>query len=162
MAHSPASIANFFINKAKEEGIELTALKLQKLVYYAAGYYSGYTHKPLLNCSIEAWDYGPVVPQLYREFKEFGGSPITRFAPEHPFTDDPAPIPTNDKEAMGIAEFVWQNYKNYSALALSEMTHQSGSPWQKARDARPGVRDADVDEKLLAEHFGQFIKKKAV
>lgn len=161
MPHSPRSIANFFLNKAKEEGVELTALKLQKLVYYAAGYYSAYTGSPLMNCSIEAWEYGPVVPQLYHEFKEFGGKPITRLAAEHDFTDEAAPIPTNDKTAMSVAEFVWENYKKYSALQLSEMTHRPNSPWTKARDARPGVRDADIDEKLLMDHFAQFVKKSA-
>jgi uncharacterized phage-associated protein len=161
MAHSPRSIANIFLNKAKEEGVELTALKLQKLVYYAAGYYSAATNEPLMNCSIEAWEYGPVVPQLYHEFKEFGGKPITRFASEHDFTDDPAPLPLNDKNAMQVADFVWNNYKKYSALQLSEMTHRPNSPWHKVRSSRPGVRDADIDEGLLAEHFRQFVKKSA-
>jgi uncharacterized phage-associated protein len=161
MPHDPKAIANAFLNRAKEEGAELRPLQMQKLVYYAAGYHIAAYGKSLLNCSIEAWDYGPVIPELYREFREFGSQPITRLATANDFDSTPVAIPTSDHNAMKIIEFVWNTYKNYTGLQLSDMTHAEGTPWSKVREERPGVKNADIDEEKLRDYFSGFVKKKA-
>ena len=162
MPYSAASIANAFLNLAWQEKAVITQLKLQKLVYYAAGYYSAAYNESLLDCSIEAWQHGPVVPSLYREFRNFGHEPITRFATV--LDDDwdviDAPIPSNDDRVMRVVNFVWRTYGGYSALELSEMTHAEGTPWFLVRRERPGVKDADIDEKQLRGYFSQYVKKK--
>lgn len=160
MAYSPKAIANAFINRAREEGAELQPLKLQKLVYYAAGYYLGAYDAPLLNCSIEAWDYGPVVPELYREFREFGGQPITRFATENDFDLTPVPIPTGNGQVMNVVNYVWETYKNFTGLQLSDMTHADETPWNRVRKERPGIKNADIDEKALKDYFRPLVKSK--
>ena len=48
-------------------------LKLQKLLYYSqAVHLVMRDKKPLFGEAIEAWDYGPVVPPVYREYKHHG------------------------------------------------------------------------------------------
>ena len=48
-------------------------LKLQKLLYYSQGVHLVLNDRvPLFMEPIEAWDYGPVVPPVYREYKGRG------------------------------------------------------------------------------------------
>ncbi len=85
--YSPKSIANYFIDLAKVSGDKLTPMKLQKLVYYAMGWFAGYTGKPLVDEAVEAWQYGPVFSSLYHEFKQFGSGPIDGKATEYDVTE---------------------------------------------------------------------------
>lgn len=51
----------------------LTPMKLQKLCYYAQGIYMATQDgEPLFEEDFEAWTYGPVIPALYDEYKEYG------------------------------------------------------------------------------------------
>lgn len=163
MPYSSKAIANAFLNKAAEEGASIEPLKLQKLIYYASGYYLAAYHEALIDCSIEAWDYGPVVPEVYREFRDFGSKPITRRATEFDWTteeEEEVAIPT-DARVRKVIDFVWKTYGKYSGLQLSDMTHADNSPWDKVRKERPGIRNADIPEDTLKEHFAKFIKKRA-
>src|SRR5580698_6281331 len=80
--YSPSAVANFYLKKAKHECMPLTQMKLHKLIYFAHGWGMGITHKPLLNETVQAWQFGPVVPSVYREFVEYGSRPIDRLATE--------------------------------------------------------------------------------
>nr|WP_256351506.1 type II toxin-antitoxin system antitoxin SocA domain-containing protein [Pseudomonas gingeri] len=53
-------------------------MKQQKLVYYSHGWHAGYTDQPLINEAVETWQYGPVIPSLYHEFKRFGSGEIVK------------------------------------------------------------------------------------
>ena len=50
----------------------MTNLRLQKLLYFAQGWHLARFGRPLFDASIEAWPYGPVVPEVYRAYKEYG------------------------------------------------------------------------------------------
>ena len=80
MPFSAKAVANVFLELADAAKQTLTPMKLQKLVYYAHGWYLGLTGRPLLDELIQAWSFGPVVRSLYNEFKEFGADPITHKA----------------------------------------------------------------------------------
>lgn len=70
-ANTPQHVANFFLDKAEEEGIRITQLKLMKLIYLAYGWYKAITHKKLFEEPIQAWRHGPVIESIYHEFKHF-------------------------------------------------------------------------------------------
>src|SRR5882762_236012 len=96
MAYDPKSIANVFLALAEAEGKHLTPLQLIKLVYIAHGWYLALTQKPLISEQAEAWQYGPVIPSLYQEFKGFGNSFIKRRAGELSFDTPPSLPPDGD------------------------------------------------------------------
>ena len=135
--HSSIAIANYFLKIAKDEGAELTHMKVQKLVYIAYGWHFPYFDKPMLSETVEAWRWGPVFPVLYAEFKHYGGQPITK----------PGMVPMNDageeeevteEDLQAFLLAVWDNYASYSPLELSALTHQDGTPWQQTIQQNPG------------------------
>ena len=88
--YNAADIAEYFLWKAHEEGQELLSnMKLQKLLYYAQGLHLALGFGPLFDDEIQAWTYGPVVADVYHEYKEYGSggiSPTEDFDPD--FIDD--------------------------------------------------------------------------
>ena len=100
MPYHVNSVANAIIQKARANGENLTPLKLQKLLYYVCGYYAAAYEQPLIDHTFEAWDYGPVVPALYREFKGYGNRSITGLATDIDWESGamiPTPPPDGDK-----------------------------------------------------------------
>lgn len=71
-------IANYIVwyacNKYPE--IPLTHLKLQKIIYYFSVVYSRQKNSLPFEESIRKWQYGPVVPSVYEEFKVYGANAI--------------------------------------------------------------------------------------
>jgi len=66
MPYQTKALANAVLNKALENGEKLRPLKLQKLMYFVCGYYQARMGEPLIDSTIEAWDYGPVIPEIIK------------------------------------------------------------------------------------------------
>ena len=63
----------------QHSGWSLSNLALQKLLYIAQMLYMGeHDGAPLVQGHFEAWEYGPVHPELYHAVKTFGARPITK------------------------------------------------------------------------------------
>lgn len=156
MLYCPKSIANYFIDLANANGELLSPMKLQKLVYYAVGWFAGHTGKPLVDEAVEAWQYGPVFPSLYHEFKGFGSGAITVKAHEfvEHFSRREVTTPA-DPHVRQFLDNVWTSYGKYTGIALSEMTHASDGPWDRTWRNANGVRNADIPFDLIESHFKQ-------
>lgn len=161
MPYSPKAIANYFIELANAAGEPVTPMKLQKLVYYAHGWHVGFTGQPLINESVEAWQYGPVIPSLYHEFKRFGSSPITVKATDlDPARFDFVEVPTPAEDPIRkFLTSVWNGYGKFTGVKLSQMTHAEGSPWAKTWAAKGGLKSADIPLDLIKQHFEAAIAK---
>jgi uncharacterized phage-associated protein len=128
--HSSIKIANYFLKKAKEDKKDLTPLQLMKLVYLAHGWMLGVYGRHLIKEPIEAWQYGPVIPDLYHKIKKFRSSPV-----EHPIDntifgfDFDKKEPDFDENEKNILGQVYDIYSNWSGIRLSTLTHMPGSPW---------------------------------
>ena len=80
MSYSSKAIANLILDLDRDNGIRIDPMKLQKLVYISHGWNLAIHGKPLISDPIQAWQYGPVIPVLYHEFKNSGRSWITDHA----------------------------------------------------------------------------------
>jgi uncharacterized phage-associated protein len=161
MSYSPKSIANFFIELAASKGESISPMKLQKLVYYAHGWYAGYTKTPLINETIEAWQYGPVISSLYHEFKQFGSNAIKSKATDFDsasFNIIEVQTPAEEPIRKFLTN-VWDSYGKYTAIKLSEMTHAAGSPWEMTWKSSGGVKGVDIPLDMIADHFTVAIEK---
>lgn len=131
MQYSPLAVANTFISRHGAEG-SLDHMKLQKLVYYAYGWWLAYNEQPILDEAPQVWKFGPVFESLYNALRPFGGSTIT--SPVAP-PNASAPIVSEDVPSQWI-DWVWNRYGHLSGLQLSDMTHEIGTPWQIEAQAR--------------------------
>jgi uncharacterized phage-associated protein len=155
MTHSALSIANAFLDVAKAEGKGISPMKLQKLVYYAHGWYLGLFGEPLIDETIEAWKYGPVIQPIYHEFKCFGSSDITCAATVFDVDtfDLIEPRPEGDEDVLALIKTIWHEYGSFSALKLSSMTHISNGPWAKARVGHEEARSVPIPNESIKQYF---------
>lgn len=123
---STLAIANFFIRKSLKEKKPITQIKLQKLIYFAHGFYLALKERPLVGEKIEAWQYGPVVPSVYHKFKKWGNNTIKEVLVEN---GDNLIIHEEDLEFLDL---VWHKFSHYSAAQLVELSHEKDGPWSKA------------------------------
>ncbi len=127
-------------------------MKLQKLVYFAQGFYgalnSGATLFPE---EFEAWKYGPVIPSLYHMFKIYFAGPIPE---SHPFQ---AVMDLTETERE-VVQWVFENLGGFSAVRLSDISHQPGSPWDKVYSGTLAERFIPVA--TMTEYFKKFVKEK--
>lgn len=63
------AVANYLLYIMGEAFDDLTNMKLNKLLYFAQGHYLQRYGKPLFDNAVEAWDHGPVVPEVYTAYK---------------------------------------------------------------------------------------------
>ena len=141
MPYNAVAIANAFLAKPGALGA-LTQMQLQKLTYIADGWNMAINGSPLVTDTAQAWDYGPVFPDLYDHTKFFGGRPIGRLiTPDDDdavrffgrATDHARPYEADlQPEERAVIDHVWKRYGQLSGARLSALTHQEGTPWSKA------------------------------
>lgn len=127
------------------EGI--THLKLQKLLYYAQGVYLAITGNKLFEENIEAWQHGPVVAEVYDEYKVNGRNNITL-----EMNEKNAQIIKNiesNREVSEILNMVYDNFAIYTAWQLREMSHVKNGPWDKAVSGKKNI----IDIKDIKSYF---------
>lgn len=120
---SALNVAKYFLSMASEDsGDTISNLKLQKLLYYAQGYHLAFFDKPLFGEPIKAWQHGPVVPEIYLHFKEYGNGAIPK---------QKANLAGLTKKQLKFLEEIYRVIGQYSAWKLRDMTH-SEPPWKEA------------------------------
>jgi uncharacterized phage-associated protein len=132
-----------FVGDNKErEGI--TNLKLQKMLYFAQAYYLSKIGKPLFSDDIEAWAYGPVVPDVYKKLKSNKSNPII-------CEEDRSAISDDDKENL---KKIWGTFGGYSATKLVDITH-AHTPWKEASLSINKI----ISHKAIKEYYAPLLNK---
>lgn len=140
------NVGNNLLYRAFDENIDITPMKLQKLLYLVYKQYYKTTNCPLFGERFEVWKYGPVVRSVYDEFKYKGANRIDTYAKE---ADGSVLVGNEDssKSFRQALDFVWSRYKNYDGIRLSEMTHKKDTAWYKAaKQKQPFLSDNDILE----------------
>jgi len=127
----------------------MSAMKLQKLVYYSQAWSLVWDDTPLFNENIEAWANGPVVRELYNQHK--GMFQVNKGMLEGYATDNLSPA---ERDTI---DTVLEYYAEKSAQWLSDQTHIE-NPWLSARE---GLLDNERGENIItlesmAEYYGSL------
>lgn len=159
--HDSVAVANFFIQKSLDTGVEVTPMKLLKLVYIAHGWSLGLLNEPLIDEAVEAWTYGPVIPSLYHELKGYGRERVTKLVTNFEWNNlihgfSTPVIPEEDTRTRTLLENVWQAYGiSYSGLYLSAITHKPGTPWSLTPP------NSIIGQDVIKEHYRMLAKAPA-
>lgn len=152
MARDVREIANAILDIAEGFGFKLSNLALNKILFFAHGWHLAVLDRPLVDSVFEAWQFGPVHPQIYRQLKGFGNKAIPkgrRLTSIDLETGIDRPVKANlDKEEYEFCSKLLKFYGKYSASKLVEISHESGAPWDQVwekagRSASPGMTIPD-------------------
>ncbi|OOF53559.1 Panacea domain-containing protein [Rodentibacter trehalosifermentans] len=141
-------VAKYFLSLCNEDSGDLISnLKLQKLVYYAQGFSLAINSRPLFNEKIQAWPHGPVVPDLYEEYKRYGSGALPTVNLDINFDD----FSEEDKELL---DDVYEVYGQFSAWKLRNMTHDE-YPWKSTYQQG---RSNEISHDKLRNYFITLIQ----
>ena len=137
--YSALEVARHIINYANQTRRFISALKLQKVMYFVQAEFLISQGRLCFADDIEAWDFGPVVPAVLHEFLRFGSCfipPVT-----HYFVDDKNAYfgirkvkfsdCTISNEDKSVIDEVVNYFADYSSADLTDLT-QKQKPWTDA------------------------------
>jgi uncharacterized phage-associated protein len=150
MATFACAVANEFLRLAEEDGRALTPLQIIKLVYIAHGWMLALYQRPLITDRIEAWKYGPVIPQLYHDMKAYGAGSVSGRLPDTFSHSKPL-----DAQEKDLIRQVHNIYGRKNGVQLSALTHRDGTPWHITW--RPDAMGVAISNDLIAEHYRRLV-----
>jgi uncharacterized phage-associated protein len=127
---------------------KMTAVKLQKLVYYSQAWSLVWDEKPLFRDRIEAWASGPVVKRLYNAHR--GKYEVRRII------GGDARVIKNSQRAT--IDAILEYYGNRTTQWLVDLTHKE-RPWREARGKLPpGVRSNRlISHEAMSEYYSGLL-----
>lgn len=127
--YTAVDIAVFTVNLCIEEQSPISNLQLQKILYFIQREYMAKKNGVcLFEDDFQAWQYGPVIPEIYRRFSIWGGERITakiNASFREPSSDD-----------RTIIEPVIRRYRERHPWDLVNETHAQGTPWRVTMDLK--------------------------
>ncbi|MGI9952324.1 type II toxin-antitoxin system antitoxin SocA domain-containing protein [Moorellaceae bacterium AZ2] len=131
----------------------MTHKKLQKLCYYAQAWHLALKDERLVDCNFEAWIHGPVCPELYHEYRDYGWNPI----PMEPKVPD-----VIDDETWEFLEMVYEAYGELTGDELEELSH-SEEPWIAARGELQEWQASHnvISEELMKKYYRRVYEANA-
>ena len=154
-------VANTIVKLAAKERKTLSPMQVQKLIYIAHGWHLSLNDSPLVSQPILAWKHGPVVRDVYDEYRIYGSEDITHYyRSRDPETGIPEVSFVRDPVSKEIIESVWNSYKRFSATELWKLTHQNGSPWDRVY--KGGVGEGDIiPNELIALAYKDLARERS-
>lgn len=152
MAHTALQVANKIIAKGNELGKKYTPMQLIKLTYIAHGWMLGLFDRSLFDDKVEAWKFGPVIPELYHSIKAYRNNPIT------------APIPdveeaTFQEDELKVIDYVLKAYADFDGVDLSKITHAKGTPWEQTYPNEPSWHNFTISTPLIQNHYKKLYRE---
>jgi uncharacterized phage-associated protein len=157
MNTNATAVANYFIDLAGNEGIELKQFGLMKRVYATHGFCLAILNQSALDPRfdvVEAWKNGPVIPSVYHSFKHNKNNPIREKSVIAEFTGKDIEFRTlelgDDCGAVKeVAEAVFEKYRGFSDMKMIELLHREGTPWSLCYEEGKNNRIPDMYTKIF-------------
>lgn len=154
--YSATLIADYILTQSDKP---LTMLHVIKLTYISHGWHLAvYSGKPLISDEIEAWRYGPVIPTLYRALRSYGKETIYKLlycgtGLHTKYIDDRKKFMEKRicEQSQQLINRVLGEYGTLTAMELSALTHQKGTPWSDYYVE--GQYFTPIPNKAIREHY---------
>ena len=165
MTHDGRAVANFVLDHVDTSGGAVTPLALQKIVYFCHVWSLIEQRRPLIRHSFEAWEHGPVLQYLYREFKRFGSNPIRGRAQRlnSQFGIIEQVSYAFDHETVELLKRVIGFYGRLPTGDLVMLTHAPGGPWHKvwhhSGSINPGMK---IDNRNIERFYASPARRETM
>jgi uncharacterized phage-associated protein len=147
------SVAKKLVMLSQESNNTLTPMQLIKLVYLCQGWMLGLYGRQLFTDEVEAWQYGPVIRDVYQHVKAYKSGPVD-FDEFSSVSDD---CNFDEDEAL-VIDGVYNQYSHLSGVQLSTLTHQLGTPWSLTWES--SGKNASVSNDLIEHHYKTLMNKR--
>ena len=130
-------IAEYVIKKYNKMKIEITNLHLQSLLFLLQKEFIKKNGKELFSDEISAWNYGPIVENVYYNFCGFGSLPLWIF-------EDFEENEKIDKEIKIFIDDFINKFKNYDYYELHNLSKIPNGAWENAIKRKSYIEEYDI------------------
>lgn len=135
-------VALYFIQLLRDRGKSIHETSLHKLIYFANGLHYALHNKPLLdNFYFEAYQYGPVVPDIQKDFD--------RILQIH---KDNISNCIKEEEKV-ICSYTINAFSELEAVQLSGLTHEADTPWVETRQSAKSYSEMYISPEREQKYF---------
>ncbi|GAO98208.1 hypothetical protein Cva_00856 [Caedimonas varicaedens] len=129
----------------------ISNLRLQKLMYLCHMFHLGKNDDYLIEEPFEAWQYGPVNPEVYQKANIFSNRPVLNvfYGTKTISNDDPIA----GQESI-LIEKVYRKYRPYSTNNLVALTHLADGAWEKTY--RRSLYHAEINNCDILQEYKDF------
>ena len=134
-------------------GKEISPLALQKILYYAQGFYKAFFGKFLFEDDCQAWVHGPVYVNIYEKYRDFKSANIS-IDIDYDIEDIIA------DEKREILDVIIKYFGYYNGKALEKMSHYE-TPWINARKGLLPTENSNniINKNDIKEYFEKVKNK---
>lgn len=141
-------ICRYMIVYCNIKNYAISNLKLQKLLYFIQAIFLCEEKRPCFDDEIEAWEFGPVVPRAYYEYRHCGGMSIF---PDYISFDGYDENKISKKHRTHI-NIIIDEFSGFTASDLVEITHNQ-DPWIEAYQSVNNIITKESLEKYFNEEY---------
>lgn len=138
-----SEIAKYIINKCIELDKPISNLPLQKIMYFVhIGFLKQTSKKLITDKKFEAWQWGPVIRDVYLEYRIFGSNELA--------------IPKNvnldlDEDDRRIIDDIIKDSVNLRPWELVQRSHNPNGAWAKVYREGDGAKRCIPDDLIQEE-----------
>ena len=151
MSYSAIKVSRYIIKYSNENNLIISNLKLQKLLYFIQSHFLVQKNEICFTDEIKTSDLGPIVQNVYDEYKHFGAGNIPFIFVSYEISKDD--IREDDRK---LIDEVIDEFSTFRSSELMEMI-KNQDPW--IRTYKQGDK-ISIDTKLLKEFFTNYKRKK--
>lgn len=144
--YSAKNISKHIVNKCIDDKCPISNLQLQKILYYIQKEYLKSKNAPIFPDEIEAWQFGPVVPEVYYFFCGFGAM---RISLKFDYDKTEKEISSDDTK---IIDRIVEVKRRLEPWDMVNETHKKGGAWDKTY--RDGLGNHQIISKELIKTIG--------
>lgn len=136
-------LSKYIVSKCTIENKPISNLQLQKILYYIQYEFLKETGEVLFSDDIEAWKFGPVIPNVYYYFCNFGAMPITikfeKYNDINKFV-----------KRFDLIDSVIEERRQQDPWDMIKETHKDNGPWALTFNGGSGNRKV-ISIKIIKE-----------
>lgn len=165
MSHDGRAIANLVLDEAQKMGIEISNLTLQKILFFCHAWHMVDTDEPLIKHEFEAWQHGPVLQYVYRQFRACEDRAISQRATKlDPHTGKQIEVRADFKSdtverIRGVIKF----YGKMAPWDLVDLSHVNGGPWDEVFNnssrINPGMK---ISHDAVKEYYSRAVEGRPI
>ena len=132
-------LSTYIVSKCIKEDCPISNLQLQKILYYIQKAFLNRGDRAFSD-NIEAWQFGPVVPNVYDHYCGYGAMPIS-------FSSIKYDVAKEDKQ---LIDSIVGSKRVLAPWDLVEETHKKGGAWDKTYKNGSGSHEVIPTELIKA------------
>lgn len=148
LKYDALDIAKYIIRWCDKNELRITNLQLQKILFFIQKESIRKRGYGIFSNRIEAWQYGPVVPDVFYQFAGFGAMKLVLY--EDLFSDV-SPKDIIDDQSKEIIEGILREYIHVSPWDLVAKSHVSNGAWSNSisMGEKYPITDQDISYEIL-------------